>query len=81
MAGGLLFSLPLLYTMEVWHAGFIMPPQRQLVYVLAALVISVLLSRADVVVMAAAVADYRPVRTADAKLKKAGATPPVIGMQ
>ncbi len=38
VAGGLLFSLPLLYTMEVWHAGFTMPPQRQLVYVLAALV-------------------------------------------
>lgn len=39
MAGGLLFSLPLLYTMEVWHAGFTMPPQRQLVYVVAALVL------------------------------------------
>lgn len=32
MAGGLLFSLPLLYTMEVWHAGFMIPPHRQLAY-------------------------------------------------
>ncbi|HEX2219424.1 MAG TPA: DUF2391 family protein, partial [Gemmatimonadales bacterium] len=39
VAGGLLFSLPLLYTMEVWHAGFTMPPHRQLIYVLAALVL------------------------------------------
>jgi putative integral membrane protein (TIGR02587 family) len=39
VAGGLLFSLPLLYTMEVWYAGFIMPPHRQLVYVLAGLVL------------------------------------------
>jgi putative integral membrane protein (TIGR02587 family) len=27
-AGGLLFSLPLLYTMEVWWAGFLAGPQR-----------------------------------------------------
>lgn len=39
MAGGLLFSLPLLYTMEVWHAGFMMPPERQLIYVLLALLL------------------------------------------
>jgi putative integral membrane protein (TIGR02587 family) len=39
VAGGLLFSLPLLYTMEVWHAGFTMPPQRQLLYVLLAVVL------------------------------------------
>jgi putative integral membrane protein (TIGR02587 family) len=39
VAGGLLFSLPLLYTTEVWHAGFTMPPHRQLVYVLLALVL------------------------------------------
>jgi putative integral membrane protein (TIGR02587 family) len=39
VAGGLLFSLPLLYTMEVWQAGFLMPPHRQLVYVLLALVL------------------------------------------
>ena len=35
VAGGLLFSLPLLYTMEVWWAGFTMPPLRMLIYVLA----------------------------------------------
>ena len=39
VAGGLLFSLPLLYTMEVWFAGFLMPPHRQLTYVLFALVL------------------------------------------
>jgi putative integral membrane protein (TIGR02587 family) len=39
VAGGLLFSLPLLYTMEVWHSGFVMPPHRQLLYVLLALVL------------------------------------------
>jgi putative integral membrane protein (TIGR02587 family) len=39
VAGGLLFSLPLLYTMEVWQAGFVMPPQRQLVYVVLAMVL------------------------------------------
>jgi putative integral membrane protein (TIGR02587 family) len=39
VAGGLLFSLPLLYTMEVWFAGFLMPPHRQLAYVLFALVL------------------------------------------
>jgi putative integral membrane protein (TIGR02587 family) len=39
VAGGLLFSLPLLYTMEVWHAGFTMLPHRQLLYVLLALVL------------------------------------------
>jgi len=32
IAGGLLFSLPLLYTMEVWWAGFIARPLRLLVY-------------------------------------------------
>ena len=33
--GGLLFSLPLLYTMEVWWAGFIARPLRLLIYLLA----------------------------------------------
>ncbi|HET9229366.1 MAG TPA: TIGR02587 family membrane protein [Thermoanaerobaculia bacterium] len=33
--GGLLFSLPLLYTMEVWWAGFIARPPRLLIYLLA----------------------------------------------
>jgi putative integral membrane protein (TIGR02587 family) len=30
IAGGLLFSLPLLYTMEVWEAGVLLSPARQL---------------------------------------------------
>jgi putative integral membrane protein (TIGR02587 family) len=33
VAGGLMFSLPLLYTMEVWWAGFITHPYRLLAYV------------------------------------------------
>jgi putative integral membrane protein (TIGR02587 family) len=32
LAGGLLFSLPLLYTMEVWHAGFATSPGMLLAY-------------------------------------------------
>lgn len=32
VAGGLLFSLPLLYTQEVWEAGVALSPQRQLAY-------------------------------------------------
>ena len=39
VAGGLLFSLPLLYTMEVWQGGFTIPPERQLIYVLLAFVL------------------------------------------
>ncbi len=35
ITGGLLFSLPLLYTMEVWWAGFIAHPLRLLIYILA----------------------------------------------
>jgi putative integral membrane protein (TIGR02587 family) len=35
VAGGLLFSLPILYTMEMWWAGFITHPARLLVYILA----------------------------------------------
>ena len=35
LAGGLLFSLPLLYTMEVWWAGFIAQPIRLFSYILA----------------------------------------------
>jgi putative integral membrane protein (TIGR02587 family) len=33
LAGGLIFSLPLLYTMEMWWAGFISRPERMLTYV------------------------------------------------
>jgi putative integral membrane protein (TIGR02587 family) len=35
VAGGLLFSLPLLYTMEVWWAGFTAHPWRLAIYVAA----------------------------------------------
>jgi putative integral membrane protein (TIGR02587 family) len=35
VAGGLLFSLPLLYTMEVWWTGFIAHPGRLLAYCLS----------------------------------------------
>ncbi|HYO99493.1 MAG TPA: DUF2391 family protein, partial [Pyrinomonadaceae bacterium] len=38
-AGGLMFSLPLLYTMEVWWAGFNSHPWRLAVYVLATFVL------------------------------------------
>jgi putative integral membrane protein (TIGR02587 family) len=38
-AGGLLFSLPLLYTMEVWWAGFIAHPWRLAGYVCATFVL------------------------------------------
>jgi len=34
LAGGLIFSLPLLYTMEVWWAGFIAQPLRLFSYLL-----------------------------------------------
>ncbi|CAN5522353.1 TIGR02587 family membrane protein [soil metagenome] len=39
MAGGLMFSLPLLYTMEVWWTGFVASPLRLLVYVAATFVL------------------------------------------
>jgi putative integral membrane protein (TIGR02587 family) len=39
VAGGLIFSLPLLYTMEVWQGGFTLSPTRQLVYMLLAMVL------------------------------------------
>ena len=38
-AGGLLFSLPLLYTMEVWWAGFTTHPWRLAAYVVATFVL------------------------------------------
>ena len=39
IAGGILFSLPLLYTMEVWWAGFSIHPWRLLAAVLITLVL------------------------------------------
>lgn len=35
VVGGVMFSLPLLYTMEVWWAGFTLHPFRMFLYVLA----------------------------------------------
>jgi len=39
ITGGLLFSLPLLYTAEVWWAGFTMEPPRPLAYLVATFVL------------------------------------------
>ncbi len=39
IAGGLLFSLPLLYTMEMWYAGLTARPERLIVYVLVTYVL------------------------------------------
>ncbi|HEV2704455.1 MAG TPA: TIGR02587 family membrane protein [Pyrinomonadaceae bacterium] len=39
VAGGLIFSLPLLYTMEVWWAGFGAHPWRLIIYVAATFVL------------------------------------------
>src|SRR5687768_12191391 len=35
IAGGLLFSLPLIYTIELWEAGLAAPPSRQLLLIFA----------------------------------------------
>ncbi|MCW1924739.1 TIGR02587 family membrane protein [Luteolibacter arcticus] len=45
IAGGLIFSLPLLYTMEVWWAGFLLDPWRILLYVLATFALLLLYNR------------------------------------
>lgn len=39
LIGGLLFSLPMLYTMEMWWAGFIVSPLRLIVYLITGLFI------------------------------------------
>lgn len=39
VAGGLILSLPLIYTMEVWWTGFIVQPDRLLLYVLGSFVL------------------------------------------
>ena len=39
IAGGLLFSLPLLYTMEVWDAGFYIPAHRQIAYLVGTFIL------------------------------------------
>lgn len=45
IAGGLMFSLPLLYTMEVWWSGFILHPARILLYIAATFVLLILYNR------------------------------------
>ncbi len=45
IAGGLMFSLPLLYTMEVWWAGFMLHPGRILVYGIATFALLLLYNR------------------------------------
>lgn len=40
--GGLLFSLPMLYTMELWWAGFLSDPLRLLIYILVGIFILML---------------------------------------
>ena len=39
LAGGLLFSLPLIYTMEMWWTGFIVQPERLLVYLVCVFIL------------------------------------------
>ncbi|MCW1885952.1 TIGR02587 family membrane protein [Luteolibacter flavescens] len=45
IAGGLIFSLPLLYTMEVWWSGFLLDPWRILLYVIATFALLLLYNR------------------------------------
>jgi putative integral membrane protein (TIGR02587 family) len=45
IAGGLMFSLPLLYTMEVWWAGFTLHPGRILLYIASTFVLLMLYNR------------------------------------
>lgn len=45
IAGGLMFSMPLLYTMEVWWSGFMLHPGRILIYVLVTFALLLLYNR------------------------------------
>jgi len=45
IAGGLMFSIPLLYTMEVWWAGFMLHPGRILIYAIATFALLLLYNR------------------------------------
>ena len=45
LAGGLMFAMPLLFTMEVWWAGFVLHPLRILLYVAATFAILLLYNR------------------------------------
>ena len=45
ICGGLLFSLPMLYTMEIWWAGIQLHPPRQALYLLVCLVLLISYNR------------------------------------
>lgn len=45
IAGGLMFSIPLLYTMEVWWSGFMLHPGRILIYVAVTFALLLLYNR------------------------------------
>lgn len=45
IAGGMMFSLPLLYTMEVWQAGFMLHPGRILIYAFTTFALLLLYNR------------------------------------
>jgi putative integral membrane protein (TIGR02587 family) len=45
LAGGLMFAMPLLFTMEVWWAGFVLHPMRILLYVAATFAVLLLYNR------------------------------------
>lgn len=45
LAGGLMFAMPLLFTMEVWWAGFILHPLRILCYVVATFIVLLFYNR------------------------------------
>lgn len=45
IAGGLIFSIPLFYTMEVWWAGFTLHPGRILLYVITTFALLLLYNR------------------------------------
>lgn len=45
IAGGLMFSVPLLYTMEVWQSGFMLHPGRILIYGFATFLLLILYNR------------------------------------
>jgi len=45
LAGGLIFAMPLLFTMEVWWAGFILHPLRIAIYMAATFVILLFYNR------------------------------------
>jgi putative integral membrane protein (TIGR02587 family) len=45
LAGGLMFAMPLLFTMEVWYAGFLLQPPRIIGYVVSTFVLLLFYNR------------------------------------